>query len=177
MQLWDTGHGLEPCTQDLQAVKMPMPWDLAEKYPNLCSRNIVLVDTPGLDNTCADDSEILRRISSWLAKCYAPDVTIGGIVYMADISQQRMHKSTGTNLEMLKELVGIDYHHVILVTTQWDEVLPEVGQARERELQSTLWKELIEKGATMFRATSHPENPDGHHQILGHIIDHVDRRE
>ncbi|TFK20808.1 hypothetical protein FA15DRAFT_696718 [Coprinopsis marcescibilis] len=141
------GHELKPCTQDLQAINMPMPLDLAKKYPSLRSRNIVLVDTPGFDDTYTDDSEILRRISLWLAKHYLHDVTVGGIVYMADISKKRMHKSTRTNLEMFDKLCGLgSYRHVALVTTQWDTVLQKEGEDRERELRSTLWKEFIGKG-------------------------------
>ncbi|TFK19338.1 P-loop containing nucleoside triphosphate hydrolase protein [Coprinopsis marcescibilis] len=171
------GHELKSCTRDLQAVKMPMPLDFAEKYPRLSSRNIVLVDTPGFDDTYADDSEILRRISLWLASCYAHDVTVGGIVYMGDIAQKRMYGSTRTNLEMFEKLCGLkSYRHVVLVTTQWDTIQQKVGEAREQELRSTFWKEFIDRGATTFRATSYPGNLDGHHQILKHVIDCVDRR-
>ncbi|TFK19172.1 hypothetical protein FA15DRAFT_602033, partial [Coprinopsis marcescibilis] len=172
------GHGLESCTKELQEFKMPMPLELANKYPSLRSRNIVLVDTPGFDDIYTDDSEILRRISLWLAKHYSHDVTVGGIVYMADISKKRMHKSTRTNLEMFDKLCGLgSYRHVALVTTQWHTVLQKEGEDREQELRSTLWKEFISKGATIFRTTSFPGQLDGHHQILMHIIDCVGKQE
>lgn len=33
-------------------------------------RRVVIVDTPGFDDTYIDDSEILRRIAVWLATSY-----------------------------------------------------------------------------------------------------------
>ncbi|KAF9002497.1 P-loop containing nucleoside triphosphate hydrolase protein [Cyathus striatus] len=52
------GHGLISCTEHLQHVIVPLP-----DRPRL-----VILDTPGFDDTYIDDAEILRRISVWLAK-------------------------------------------------------------------------------------------------------------
>lgn len=65
------GHSLNSCTTDLQPVeiaadiiqaKLPL-WN-----PDNPARKLVIVDTPGFDDTCTDDSEILKRIADWLAK-------------------------------------------------------------------------------------------------------------
>jgi len=53
------GHDLESCTSEIGIVKMT--------YPDF---NIVLVDTPGLDNTKITDSDILKIISDWLGITY-----------------------------------------------------------------------------------------------------------
>ncbi|TFK19483.1 hypothetical protein FA15DRAFT_697481 [Coprinopsis marcescibilis] len=150
------GHGLKSCTQDPQAVKMTMPSYLAGRYPGLSSRNIVFIDTPGFDDTYnADDSVILRRVSSWMAKHYPQDMTVAGIVYMEDISQKRMHKSMLTNLEMFQRMCGREsFHNVALVTTQWDTVLlnekaRNLALEREQELRLKVWKEFIDRGAVL----------------------------
>ena len=54
------GHELQSCTSSLQHVIIPHPTDEG--------RRIVLVDTPGFDDTYVGDAEILRRIALWLAR-------------------------------------------------------------------------------------------------------------
>ena len=51
------GHGLKSCTKEIRAVRYPHPDG---------ERNIVLVDTPGFDDTFVSDAEILRKIAEWL---------------------------------------------------------------------------------------------------------------
>jgi hypothetical protein len=52
------GCSLKSCTQKIEPSIITPPND----------RRIVLVDTPGFDDTFIDDTEILRRIAIWLAK-------------------------------------------------------------------------------------------------------------
>jgi hypothetical protein len=52
------GHELYSCTEKIEPFIITHPND---------PRRIVLVDTPGFDDTFVDDTEILRRIAIWLA--------------------------------------------------------------------------------------------------------------
>ena len=52
------GHKLNSYTQKIEPFIATHPND---------PRRIVLVDTPGFDDTFLDDTEILRRIAIWLA--------------------------------------------------------------------------------------------------------------
>jgi hypothetical protein len=54
------GHDLRSCTSNLQHA-------FIRDRPHLNGRRIVIVDTPGFDDTYTDDREILRRIAVWLA--------------------------------------------------------------------------------------------------------------
>ena len=56
----EVGHRLYSCTSSAQHVIIPHPTD--EK------RRIILVDTPGFDNTYVGDVEVLRRIALWLER-------------------------------------------------------------------------------------------------------------
>lgn len=57
------GHEITSCTSKIEyAIIDPIP-----DYPALRGRRLVIVDTPGFDDTYEDDVEILRRISGWLA--------------------------------------------------------------------------------------------------------------
>jgi len=59
------GHDLKSCTAQLT----PIFWPIAEPE-HLRGKRLVLVDTPGFDDTHTSDSEILRRIAIWLASSY-----------------------------------------------------------------------------------------------------------
>jgi hypothetical protein len=53
---------------------------------------------------------------------------------------------------MFEGIVGGDLHNVVLVTTMWDLVEEDEGQARERELRSQFLEKVIEGGARMERS-------------------------
>jgi predicted GTPase len=53
------GSGLKSVTAEIEATRVHHP-----DY----EKQIVLVDTPGFDDTTKTDMEILRMISDWLAK-------------------------------------------------------------------------------------------------------------
>ena len=56
------GHGLKSCTATLQPFIADLPRDESGIL-----RRLVLVDTPGFDDTNEANSEILGRIAVWLA--------------------------------------------------------------------------------------------------------------
>jgi len=59
------GHDLKSRTAQLTPVISPIT-----KPAHLRGKRLVLVDTPGFDDTYTSDSEILRRIAIWLASSY-----------------------------------------------------------------------------------------------------------
>ncbi|KAH6884305.1 hypothetical protein BKA70DRAFT_1339604 [Coprinopsis sp. MPI-PUGE-AT-0042] len=79
------GHQLQSCTRDVTWYLAAVPPTLAQN-PRLEHRRLIMVDTPGFDDTFSDDSEILKRISVWLAQSYNERGFVSGIIYMSDIS-------------------------------------------------------------------------------------------
>ena len=59
------GHQLVSCTQEIQWHNIDDPSRAGFKLEK--GRRLILVDTPGFNDTYIDDSEILRRIAVWLA--------------------------------------------------------------------------------------------------------------
>ena len=53
-------HDLPSCAASIQHVIIPHPTDEG--------RRIILVDTPGFNDTFTPDMEILKQISLWLAR-------------------------------------------------------------------------------------------------------------
>ena len=58
-----SGSALASCTKQIQAVRV-------YEHPKYVNR-LVLVDTPGFDDTHKSDMEILQMISDWLKKTYS----------------------------------------------------------------------------------------------------------
>lgn len=54
------GHTLLSGTSSIQHVIVPHPTD--------ARRRIILVDTPGFDDTYIDDARVLTRIALWLTR-------------------------------------------------------------------------------------------------------------
>ncbi len=59
------GHSLQSCTATLNPVEVKFPPE--KEHLRNQGRRLIIVDTPGFDDTFVDDSEILRRVSVWLA--------------------------------------------------------------------------------------------------------------
>jgi len=56
------GQTMESCTTDIIPVVVEM-----SNNPFFNGRRLIVVDTPGFDDTKGDDLEILRSIALWLA--------------------------------------------------------------------------------------------------------------
>lgn len=66
----EIGKTLESCTAELKPVEIPR--DLIQQHlpswgPPLPAK-LIVVDTPGFDNSNTNEYEILQRIATWLAE-------------------------------------------------------------------------------------------------------------
>ncbi|TFK17126.1 hypothetical protein FA15DRAFT_737369, partial [Coprinopsis marcescibilis] len=168
------GHTLQACTRDIRMHVIRLPKELASecKAAGFDSRRVVLVDTPGFD-TSGRDSKALARIMEWVAKQVTRGATLGGVVYMCDISANRVNGAARVNVEQLEKMLGESnaLQRVVLVTAAWDEVKADIGARREEELCSSFWKELIARGAVVKQTGGlHGSDPSGHVEVLRHIL-------
>ncbi|KAJ3570350.1 hypothetical protein NP233_g4464 [Leucocoprinus birnbaumii] len=137
------GASLASVTSDIQATRVRH-----RKYGD----RIVLVDTPGFDDTHRSDMEILTLINEWLERTYKNDVKLSGLIYLHRITDNRMAGSPLKNLRMFGNLCGDNAaSRVILVSTMWEKVDQSIGQRREGQLKSEFWQGLIERGSSVDR--------------------------
>ncbi|KAF9045103.1 P-loop containing nucleoside triphosphate hydrolase protein [Panaeolus papilionaceus] len=133
----NVGHTLESCTSDISIVTMTVP--------EVTDVRIVVVDTPGFDDTHKSDLEIFKYISEWLNKTYTKGTLLSGVLYFHRISDNRMAGTPLKNLRMFQSLCGKDaYDKITLVTTMWDDVDESTGETREHELKEKYWKPMID---------------------------------
>ncbi|KAI6104713.1 P-loop containing nucleoside triphosphate hydrolase protein [Pisolithus croceorrhizus] len=146
----DVGHDLTPYTSEIKATKCEVE-----------GSNIVLVDTPGFDNTNISDLDILKLISDWLNAEYRTSrPVLSAILYFHRISDNRMVGTPLKNLRVFEKLCGRDaMSKVTLVTTMWDEVDSEVGKERLEELKESYWKAMVSQGSATFECEDARESP------------------
>ena len=117
-------------------------------------QTIYLIDTPGFDDTDKTDTMILKEIATWLKFTFEQDVLLNGIIYIHQITADRMTGSAKKNVMMFKSLCGPDaMKNVMLVTSMWDQVPVEVAQNREKELMETeeFWGWMHKRGSIVRR--------------------------
>ncbi|KAK7685303.1 hypothetical protein QCA50_011666 [Cerrena zonata] len=141
---FEVGTGLLSCSKEVQSSQ---PFDVN-------GRKVVMIDTPGFDDSTRSDTDILRTIATYLADTYRSDRKLSGIIYMHRISDPRMSGISRRNFGMFRKLCGDNtLSSVVLVTNMWSQVSEDVGAARELQLQTDelLFKPVLDKGARMKR--------------------------
>jgi hypothetical protein len=113
---------------------------------------MILFDSPGFDDTNRADIDLLKIIGIHLQQGAKEEKFLTGVIYMHNIRDTRMSGSAFHNLRILRQLCGSDhYAHIALVTSHWDQVDPAEGEAREEQLRTDFWPDMIEKGATVHQ--------------------------
>lgn len=118
------------------------------------SLRVHLIDTPGFDDTDRKDTDVLRDIAGWLGVSYKNKKRLSGMIYLHRIIDPRMQGSAKRNLFMFQKLCGQEcFNQIILVTTMWSLVPPEIGSQREGELmqEEDFWGFMLKKGSQIMR--------------------------
>ncbi|THU87671.1 hypothetical protein K435DRAFT_762475 [Dendrothele bispora CBS 962.96] len=153
------GHHLTSCTTNVTPAVFALPSsNRSSRNPELQSSRVIVLDTPGFDDTLESDAEILRRIANWLATSYRKKMVLAGVIYLHDISQDRFTGTAKRNLSMFNHLCGeASLEKVILVSSKWERFSDfQVSAARERELKYRYWKFMIGKGSQVARFRLRP---------------------
>lgn len=119
---------------------------------------IVLVDTPGFNDTNLSDIDVLTRIAERMKATYGEGTLLSGIIYLHKITDNRMEGSETLNLRMFKKLCGLEnLKSVILGTTMWELTPENDAIRREHELKEILWKDMLDRSSVMERIYRQPE--------------------
>lgn len=138
------------------------------KQFTLDKRPVLLIDTPGFDDTKVSDAQILEKIASFLAVTYEEGSKLAGIIYVHRISDDRFTGVSGKNFKMFRNLCGDStLKNVILVTNMWGRVDEDVGEAHEKELAEEHFKPALDKGAQLAR---HHNTTQSAHEIIRRVM-------
>ncbi|KDR82134.1 hypothetical protein GALMADRAFT_135497 [Galerina marginata CBS 339.88] len=154
-------EGLVPLlTEPDYAIIDPIP---AHLYPNLVGRRLVIVDTPGFMDSPAEDMKTLRKIAEWLDLRYRIGTTLGGVIFLQDISIMRLSTTSRSMPGLLLQSFGGSkepLRKLVLATTLWERTSPEIGGLRENDLRDTCWRTFANRGSEVhqFRNTADVES-------------------
>lgn len=155
------GDDYESCTQQVRAYGCI--------HPDGSGRKVIIVDTPGFDDTYRFDFDVLRDLAKWLAKTlvfrfvfkylffmgrlrYRKKITLSGILHFHSIEESRMRTASIRCLQMFQALCGENaLRNVVFTTTYWDKISTDVGAIRESQLLLTFWKLFIDQGSRVAR--------------------------
>ncbi|KAI0091154.1 hypothetical protein BDY19DRAFT_862471, partial [Irpex rosettiformis] len=160
------GGGLESCTSEVQT---------ANSF-HLDGHVVTLIDSPGFDDTNRSEAEILREVTSFLAKTYEAGRLLAGILYMHRITDRRVGGVAKRNFSVFRKLCGEStLKNAIIVTNMWtpnaSEVVAAEEEGRERELASKelFFKRALDCGARMAR---HDNTTQSAHSIIRQFFVH-----
>lgn len=156
------GDDYESCTQQVRAYGCI--------HPDGSGRNVIIVDTPGFDDTYRFDIDVLKDLAKWLEKTlvyhfnlhfvyqsyghprYRKKITLSGILHFHNIEESRMRGSSIRGLKMFQALCGENaLCNVVLTTTYWDRVSSDIGANRESQLRLKFWNAFIDQGSRVAR--------------------------
>lgn len=116
------------------------------------SSKLVVIDTPGFDDTKRSDADILNEIARVLTAQYQLGFELKGIIYMHRITDIKYTGSNNKTFEIFKRICGKDaLKNVLLLTSRWNEVDEATGASRERQLRETFWCFMLSHGSCMSR--------------------------
>lgn len=108
--------------------------------------NVLLLDTPGFDDSTRDNLDVLIDIVSHLYTfaIRRAEIEVRGVIFLHDISETRIGGSQVKTLGILKALCGDDrMGHVIVGTTMWDQKGSKKfarEETREQKLCEKYWE-------------------------------------
>ncbi|KAK6543826.1 hypothetical protein TWF694_000556 [Orbilia ellipsospora] len=115
-------------------------------------RGFYVLDTPGFDDSYMSDFEILESLTRELAQIYTAARPLTGIIYVHDVSKEKMGGTSYKSLQTFQKLVGdTSLKNVVLVTTHWRTFFYSAQEQREEELRRTFWASMIARGSGIVR--------------------------
>ncbi|KAF3924855.1 hypothetical protein ABW21_db0204643 [Orbilia brochopaga] len=115
-------------------------------------KGFYILDTPGFDDSYMSDFEILEGLTRELAAIYKDARPLTGIIYVHDISKEKMGKTSHKSLRTFQNLVGeTSLKNVVLVTTHWNRYFKGAQILRETELRTTFWASMLARGSQILR--------------------------
>ncbi|KAF6749531.1 hypothetical protein DFP72DRAFT_912860 [Ephemerocybe angulata] len=147
-------HMLSGQNSNIQPFEVKIPGTTRSQH--LRANSVFLVDTPGLNNFFRTDLDILREISDWISDHCGPNVKVGGILFLQDITIDRateyekavipwpvIHLSSP---ELVKRL--------LLATGKWDRDAQghnNYYDTEEKLKRTPAWSRMINQGAQLCR--------------------------
>lgn len=145
--------------------------DISSSRLEIDGKRVVLIDTPGFDDTTKTDGDILELIAKHLAATYVQGQLLSGIILLHPINGNRVQGSERKRNRLFEKVCGPNaFSKVIIATTMWSDLGNEsVGTKRveERRRETDFWGGMVAHGATTVR---HDNNYESTRRIIRMIM-------
>ncbi|KAL8822685.1 MAG: hypothetical protein Q9191_006585 [Dirinaria sp. TL-2023a] len=134
------GHDIESCTKEISAINF-----------KISNTDIVLLDTPGFDDTDVSDVEVLNSIGDFLQQTYNHKKLLTGVILLQPVTGNKIQGNETRRLRLFKKILGEEaYSHVIIATTMWSGLNDrEAGVKQVDQRKDKYWDDLIKGGASV----------------------------
>ncbi|KAF8754492.1 50S ribosome-binding GTPase [Rhizoctonia solani] len=140
----EVGDDLESCTHEVAPTQVF----------RIDGQDVVLIDTPGFDDTELSDTEILKRITAFLTSSYKNGYKLTGIIYLHRITDVRVGGISRRTFQILRGLCGQEtLTNVLIVTNMWSDppTAKEIQNEKQLRDNSKFFQPAIGAGARMVR--------------------------
>ena len=121
-----------------------------EHYPKFDQgRKVHLIDTPIFDGSFMRSQLVMYQIAFLLAAAYKVGITINGLVYTQDFTQE-FGKNTRNDLNMLSTVVGVDHFSRVVFATSSSSPLVNDGPAARTKFLSDFWSPVMGKRTKVY---------------------------
>jgi nucleoside phosphorylase len=169
-----SGKHCIPCPADDRFLPIETDTVNQSKIP-FDGQQIILVGMPGFIYTDPSGTVALMLIAEFMKETYEHNALLSGIIWLQPINNIRVDGPDLRNFNMFRKLCGDDgFKNVILATTNWDAAQTQLQTqeflAREKELSSNLWSNMIEKGSQL---RSYKRNNGIAEQMIRELVQHT----
>lgn len=175
------GHGLQSCrfgyyvqinqiTRLTSYVKGTQDMALAPTMIN--GKKVILIDTPGFDDSERTDTEILTLLAEHLHVTYQAGRLINGIILLQPINANRVQGSERKRTRLFEQICGPGaFGNVVIASTFWGELSDRsqgADREKEREQSKDFWGNMVQKGAKVAR---HENTAESAEQIVSLLVE------
>ncbi|KAG6810045.1 hypothetical protein H0H92_013607 [Tricholoma furcatifolium] len=131
------------------------------------SGRVILVDTPGFNDSPRGDAENVQRLARFLA---TPTRTVlAGVLYIYEITQDRLPANDGyMNPSKFSRVPSS--RHVLLTTVKWSDLRSRAQGEERQERMSTEWSHIYDDGARIVQFNDTQESA---REIVNHLCLHT----
>ncbi|TFK19339.1 hypothetical protein FA15DRAFT_760110 [Coprinopsis marcescibilis] len=165
-------HGLTPQCTSISPIVIPSGRMFSS---HLQGKRLVLVEVPGFNQGDVDDEDIWSRLRYWVGKNYGPRRRVDAILFIHDISQQRIHTSKNfmnreRYIQILKDAAS-NLHRLLFLTTFWQIPPIKLDETREKEFLEEFIEDPLSEGALVERLII--EREDANDFVLSKLLPRI----
>jgi len=118
-------------------------------------QKVILIDTPGFDDTYRSNADVLELIAKHLSNTYEAGKLLNGIILLQPINMPRVQGNERKSTRLFEKICGPGaFCNVVIASTFWSEISDQkqgIRREQERIKSDDFWGKMISQGARTAR--------------------------